>query len=190
MFAPPDKIETDRLWLRVFAPDDLDELYDIRSRPAVNTYLYSEALSRDEVAAKLAERIERFSRLLGPGDSLLLAVVRKDTGAMIGDVCLNWLPGEHQQAEIGYVLHPDHYGHGFATEAARPLLRIAFDELKAHRVIGRLDARNTASARVLEKLGMRKEAHFRQNEFVKGEWADEIVYALLADEWSAGGVGR
>ncbi|CAM4021543.1 GNAT family N-acetyltransferase [Kibdelosporangium persicum] len=185
MFAPPDKIETDRLWLRVFTPADLDELYDIRSRPEVNRYLYSEAMSRAEVQAKLDERIAKMSRLDQPGDSLMLAVVRKDTGAMIGDVVLNWLPGEHRQAEIGYVLHPDHYGHGFATEAARPLLRIAFEELKAHRVIGRLDGRNAASGRVLAKLGMRQEAHFRQNEFVKGEWTDEIVYALLASEWRA-----
>ncbi|RSM59658.1 N-acetyltransferase [Kibdelosporangium aridum] len=183
MFAPSGKIETDRLWLRVFTPADFDELYDIRSRPVVNRYLYTEALSRVEVQAKLDERIAKMSRLTAPGDSLMLAVVRKDTDAMIGDVVLNWLPGEHQQAEIGYVLHPDHYGHGFATEAARPLLRIAFEELKAHRVIGRIDGRNAASARVLSKLGMRQEAHFRENEFVKGEWTDEIVFAILASEW-------
>lgn len=186
MFVPPDKIETDRLWLRAFTADDLDELHDVRSRPDVNRYLYGEALSRDEVKAKLDERITRMSRLAGPGGSLMLAVVRKDTGAMIGDVVLNWLlPGEYKQAEIGYVLHPDHYGHGFATEAARPLLRIAFEELKVHRVVGRLDGRNAASARVLTKLGMRQEAHFRENEFVKGEWTDEIVFAILASEWSA-----
>jgi RimJ/RimL family protein N-acetyltransferase len=185
VYAPPGKIETDRLWLRVFVRDDLDELYEIRSRADVNTYLYSEAMSRAEVSAKLDERIAKLSELAAPGDSLMLAVVRKDTGAMIGDVVLNWLPGLHDQAEIGYVLHPGHHGNGFATEAARPLLRIAFEELKAHRVIGRLDGRNIASGRVLEKLGMRKEAHFRENEFVKGEWTDEIVYAILASEWSA-----
>ncbi|ONI79568.1 GNAT family N-acetyltransferase [Actinosynnema sp. ALI-1.44] len=185
MFVPPDKIETDRLWLRPFTHSDLDELYDVRSRPEVNTYLYSEALTRDEVKAKLDERIAKMSRLTQPGDSMLLAVVRKDTGAMVGDVNIEWLPGSHQQAEIGYVLHPDHYGQGFATEAARPLLRIAFEELKVHRVIGRLDARNVASGRVLAKLGMRQEAHFHENEYVKGEWVDEVVYAVLAREWKA-----
>nr|WP_225955338.1 GNAT family N-acetyltransferase [Kibdelosporangium phytohabitans] len=171
--------------MRAFTPADLDELHDIRSRPEVHTYLYGEALTRDEVKAKLDERIAKMSRLTQPGDSLLLAVVRKDTGAMIGDVNIEWLSGPHQQAEIGYVLHPDHYGKGFATEASRPLLRIAFEELKAHRVIGRLDARNEASGRVLAKLGMRKEAHFVDNEFVKGEWCSEVVYAILAREWVA-----
>ncbi|MCE7009684.1 GNAT family N-acetyltransferase [Kibdelosporangium philippinense] len=186
MFAPSDKIETDRLWLRVSNPADLDELYDIRSRPEVTRYLYTGVLGREEVQAMLDERIAKKSQLPAPGESLILAIVRKDTGAMIGDVVLNSLPGEHKQAEIGYVLHPDHYGHGFATEASRPLLRIAFEDLKAHRVIGRLDGRNTASARVLAKLGMRQEAHFRENEFIKGEWSDEVVYAMLASEWSAG----
>jgi RimJ/RimL family protein N-acetyltransferase len=185
VFDPTTPIETERLLLRLQVPEDIDELYEIRSRPDVNRYLYSEAMSRAEVEAKLDERLEKYSKLDEPGDSLLLAVVRRDTGAMVGDVSLNWLPGEHQQVEIGYVLHPDHHGHGFATEAARELLRISFEHLKAHRVTGRLDGRNTASGRVLEKLGMRAEAHFRENEFIKGEWTDEIVYAILADEWTA-----
>lgn len=185
MFVPPDKIETERLWLRPFTPADLDELHDVRSRPEVHTYLYGTVLSRDALKAKLDERIAKMSRLTQPGDSLLLAVVRKDSGVLIGDVNIEWKPGEHQQAEIGYVLHPDHYGNGFATEASRPLLRIAFDELKVHRVVGRLDARNDASGRVLAKLGMRREGLMVENEYVKGEWTSEIVYAILDREWAA-----
>ena len=60
---------------------------------------------------------------------------------------------------------------------------MGFDELGLHRIEGRIDARNTPSARVLERLGMRREAHFVQNEFIKGEWTDEVVYAVLAAEW-------
>ena len=183
MFVPPDKIETERLWLRPFTPADLDELHDVRSRPEVHRYLYGSVLSRDELKAKLDTRIAKMSRLTQPGDSLLLAVVRKDSGVLIGDVELEWLPGAHQQAEIGYVLHPDHYGNGFATEASRPLLRIAFENLKVHRVTGKLDARNDASGRVLAKLGMRREAFHVENEYVKGEWTDEVVYAILDREW-------
>jgi RimJ/RimL family protein N-acetyltransferase len=176
-------IETERLILRLHVPDDINALYEIRRRPDVNTYLYSEGMTRDEVQAKLDERITKYSKLTEPGDGLLLAVIRKDTGEFIGDVSLQWAT-DHEMVEIGYVLHPEHHGLGFATEAARELLRIAFEHLKVHRVIGRLEARNTASARVLEKLGMRKEAHFRENEFVKGEWNDEFVYAILDREWS------
>jgi RimJ/RimL family protein N-acetyltransferase len=65
------------------------------------------------------------------------------------------------------------------------LLRLGFDELGLHRIVGRLDARNAASARLLQRLGMRSEAHLVENEYVKGEWTDEAVYALLASEWRA-----
>ena len=92
---------------------------------------------------------------------------------------------EHHQGEIGYVLHPDHQGNGYATEAAAVMLRLGFEELGLHRIVGRLDARNAASARVLERLGMRLEAHLRENEFVKGEWVSELIYAVLASEWRA-----
>jgi RimJ/RimL family protein N-acetyltransferase len=177
-------IETERLLLRLAVPEDVDPLYEIRKRPDVSRYLYDEPLSREETQAKVDQRIAKYSKLEQPGDALNLAVVRKDTGAMIGDLSLNWQKGEHQQVEIGYTLHPDHHGNGFATEGARALLRIAFEDLKAHRVSGRLDARNTASARVLEKLGMRREAYLRENEWFKGEWSDEFVYAMLASEWT------
>jgi len=64
------------------------------------------------------------------------------------------------------------------------MLRLGFDELGLHRIIGRCDARNTASARLMERLGMRQEAHFRENERFKGEWGDELIYAMLAREWT------
>jgi RimJ/RimL family protein N-acetyltransferase len=78
---------------------------------------------------------------------------------------------------------PAEQGKGYATEAARAFLRVAFEEFGFHRVIGRTEPRNTASARVLEKLGMRQEAHLVENEYVKGEWQSELVYAMLDREW-------
>ena len=92
--------------------------------------------------------------------------------------------GEEGQGEIGFIFHPDHQGHGYATEAARALLAHAFDAYGLHRVYGRLEPRNVASARVLEKLGMRREALLIENEWVKGEWQSEAIYALLAREWA------
>ncbi|MBB3661958.1 RimJ/RimL family protein N-acetyltransferase [Prauserella sediminis] len=180
-------LRTPRLVLRTFEQGDLDSLHAIRSREDVNRYLYSSPLSRDETAAKLSTRIEQHSTLAEPGDTLLLAVALRgpdgEAGEVIGDVNLEWQHGDHRQAEVGYVLHPEHAGRGFATEATRPLIDLAFTELGVHRVCGRLDGRNAASARVLEKLGMRREAHLRENEYVKGEWTDEVVYAVLVREW-------
>ena len=92
----------------------------------------------------------------------------------VADVVLHWVSREHGLAEVGYVVHPDHAGRGYATEATRPLLAVAFDALRLHRVIGRTEGRNIGSARVLEKLGMRREAHLVENEFVKDEWQSEL----------------
>jgi RimJ/RimL family protein N-acetyltransferase len=104
---------------------------------------------------------------------------------MIGGCILHWASREHGLGEIGFVLHPDHHGHGYATEATRPLLEFGFATVGLHRIIGRLEARNLASARVLEKLGMRREALLIENEWVKGEWQSELDYAILDREWRA-----
>ncbi len=114
-----------------------------------------------------------------------LAVLLKATDELIGDLSLYRPEGGNRQGEIGFVFHPDHQGHGYATEAGSVILRLAFEELKLHRVFGRTEARNTASARVMEKLGMRREAHLVENEWVKDEWQSELIYAILDREWHA-----
>ncbi len=182
MLRPAYPITTRRLFLRPFTEDDLDALFMIQSRADIAKYLYWEPRAREEVAAKLAERTT-MTAIEAEGDTLLLAVARRDTGELIGDVNMQWLSAEHRSGEIGFVFHPDHHGKGYAGEAAVQLLRLGFEELGLHRIIGRLDADNRASGRLLERLGMRHEARFRQNEFVKGRWADEAVYAMLAEEW-------
>jgi RimJ/RimL family protein N-acetyltransferase len=90
---------------------------------------------------------------------------------------------EHRCVEVGYIIDPAHAGRGLATEAAAAFLRLAFEQFRMHRVIGRVEPRNTGSVRVLEKLGMRREAHFVENEWVKGEWQSELVFAILDREW-------
>jgi RimJ/RimL family protein N-acetyltransferase len=182
MARPDFPLRTARLTLRRYVADDLDALYDIQSRPEVTRYLLYDVRDRDQVRDILEQRIQAD----GPErDAVDLAVVLPDTGALIGDVVLFLRSREHRQGEIGYLFHPDYGGRGYATEAARMLLRLGFEDYGLHRIIGRIDARNTASARVLERLGMRREAHFVQNEIVKGEWSDEVVYAMLEDEWRA-----
>jgi RimJ/RimL family protein N-acetyltransferase len=177
-------LRTARLLLRPFTADDLDALHDLQSRPDVTRYLFYYVRDRDQALASLQERIQAGRPGHDSGRLILaLAVVLPETRIMIGDVVLYWLSREYRQGEVGYVIHPDHAGHGYATEAARAMLGLGFDTFKLHRIVGRLDARHTASARVLEHLGMRREAHFRQNEFLKGEWTDELWYAMLSEEW-------
>jgi RimJ/RimL family protein N-acetyltransferase len=170
--------------MRPFTPDDVESLYAIFSRPEVNTYLYHGPLSRHEVR-ELLERIAPMTGIDADQGALRLAVLLPDSGTLIGDVGLWRTSMEHNQAEVGFVVHPDHQGRGYALEAMQELLRIGFEEVGFHRIVGKCEARNAASAGLMERLGMRREAHFRENELVKGAWSDELVYAMLASEWSA-----
>lgn len=177
-------IETERLRLRPFVMDDLDALTDIQSRPEVARFLYWDARSRAEVEPALAKFIAA-TAIEGDDESISLAVERREDSSLLGYVSI-WLRSlEHRQVEIGFVLHPDAQGRGYATEAARELLVLAFGPLGAHRVFGRTDARNEGSAALMSRLGMREEAHFREAEVFKGEWGDELVFAILEDEWRA-----
>ena len=184
MFRPSLPLETDRLTLRPFEDGDAEALYAIQRRPDVTRYLYWGPRTRADVR-RMIERRKGLTGFERGGDALVLAATIRASGALIGDVMLSWLSEEHAQGEVGYVLHPDHHGHGYATEMSAAMLEVGFGGLGLHRIIGRCDARNAASTRVMERLGMRREAHFVENEFIKGEWAGELVYAILAEEWAA-----
>jgi RimJ/RimL family protein N-acetyltransferase len=182
-FEPDYPLETERLVLRPFGEDDFEALYAIQSDPAVTRYLPWDPRTRDEVRESIERRIR--GSVARPGEPLSIAVTLRDGGALIGDLTLFWSSFEHHQGEIGFVLDPAFHGQGYATEAARVLLELAFDGLRLHRVVGRLEARNRASAALLERLGMRREAHLIENEYVKDEWQSELVYAFLESEWRA-----
>jgi len=186
MLRPDYPVATERLHLRPFAPEDLDALAAIFGDPDVVRYLYFDVRDRDELRGVLAEKQQR-AVLVKEGDALNLAAVLRDTGELVGDMTLFWRSQEHRQGEVGYIFNPVHAGRGYATEATRAMLRIGFEDLGLHRICGRLDARNGASARVLERVGMRREAHLVENERFKGEWADELVYAMLDREWRGSG---
>jgi len=180
--APAWPLETERLVLRPFGEGDLDALYAIHSDAENVRYLYNGPRDGEEVRALLGRKIDG-AAVSGEGDWLSAAVVLRQTGELIGDCSLQWVSREHRQGEVGFIFNRACHGRGYATEGARAVLGIAFDDLRLHRVVGRLEPRNTASARVLERLGMRCEAHLIENEFVKGEWQSELIYALLESEW-------
>jgi RimJ/RimL family protein N-acetyltransferase len=185
VFTPAYPIVTERLSLRRLTMADLDAYHDIQRRADVARYLYWEPRTRAESRESLAHRVGRY-RIDELTDGIAFGAVRNDTGQLIGSVSLNVVSQEHSQGEIGYVLHPDHHGNGFATEAAIVLLRMGFEQIGLHRIVARCDARNIASTKVMERAGMHQEAHLHENEFVKNEWQSEIVYAALAKDWLAG----
>jgi RimJ/RimL family protein N-acetyltransferase len=175
---------TARLTLRAFDISDLDDLAGIYEHEQVNRYLYWEPRSRDESLAALKRCLARPPEVI-EDNVLPVAVVLRNTTRVIGDFLLRWERNVHRQGEIGGSLHPDFQGHGYASEIYLELLDIAFGEFELHRVIGRTDARNSASVRSLEKAGLHQEAHLIENEFVKGEWTDEIIMAIRRSEWES-----
>lgn len=181
---PEYPLRTERLLLRPLAADDVDDLLSYRSLPDVCRYVPFEPMTREEIVSRLATMWANH-QLTEEDQGLTLGVEVAATGRLIGDVVLFWHSREHRSGEIGYVVHPDAAGQGYATEAAHALLGLAFDRLGLHRVIARIDERNEPSARLARRLGMRQEARLVRNEFFKGEWSTELDFAMLADEWPA-----
>src|SRR3954452_15604319 len=185
VLKPDFPIETERLLIRPLEPGDVDALHAYQSRPDVCRYVPYEPRSRKAIAERLADPEKVRASLEEPGQAMDLAIVRQDSGEVIGDVLLFWHSAAHKAGEVGYALHPDHAGRGYATEAAAAMLELGFDGLGLHRILGRIDARNDPSAAVLRRLGMRQEAFLIDNEWFKGEWSSEIDFAILEDEWRA-----
>jgi RimJ/RimL family protein N-acetyltransferase len=178
--APGYPLLTERLSLRPPTRADAPAIHVYKGRADVTHFVPHGPLSVEQIA----ERADRAPTLLTEeGQALNLLVHSRRDGALLGDVILIWYSREHRGGEIGYVFDPAHAGQGYATEAAREVLRLGFEELGLHRIFARLDSRNAASAAVLRRLRMRHEAHFVSNEYWHGEWTDEDRYALLEDEW-------
>jgi RimJ/RimL family protein N-acetyltransferase len=118
-----------------------------------------------------------------PGKGLQLAIEMTETESLIGDCYLEVDSREPRQAEIGFTLSRPYQKQGFATEAIAAVVGYAFHDLDVHRIVGRADTRNIASAALMERLGMRREGHHLQSYWFKGEWTDEYLYAILKDEW-------
>lgn len=180
---PKYPVATARLLLRPLSTADTEGRVAYRSLEEVCRFVPFESMDAEVIAEKLAGGWSR-RVIMGEGEALTVGVELAATGQVIGDVMLLFGSAEHRGGEIGWVFHPGHSGHGYATEAAHAMLHLAFDQLGLHRVIARVDVRNDASLRLGDRLGMRREALLVSNEWFKGAWSDEIDLALLEDEWA------
>lgn len=187
VLRPELPICTARLLLRVLVPTDVQALLSYHRLPAVHRFLPSPPMNEAEVSAKLAFG-GRWSRatLEQEGDALFLGIQLQNQPELLGDVMLHWRSEQHQTAEIGFVLHPKYTGHGYATEASRAALTLAFMGLNAHRVVAYIDPRNQGSIRVAERSGLRQDGLMRENKLIDGERRSELVYAILRHEWNGG----
>jgi RimJ/RimL family protein N-acetyltransferase len=182
VLRPEYPILTERLVLRPFAERDLDDLHALTGDPEVVRYLYWEVHTPEETREALRRRIAQ-DALTEEGQWLVLAM--ELDGRVIGQVVLKWASRSSRQGELGFVMHPAHQGKGYAREAAGAMLRLGFEDLGLHRIFGACDTRNEPSWRLMARLGMRREAHFVEDELFKGEFGDQYIYAILEREWRA-----
>ena len=172
-------LATERLRLRPHSADDAEWLHELYSRPDVARYLLDEPWTAEVTHDKLTERLAKTDI---DGETGALALVIEHDGVPIGDVALWLTDHEHRQGEIGWGLDPAHGGQGFASEAVRAVLALGFDHYRLHRITAQMDARNSASAALAHRVGLRLEAHHVQDWFSKGEWTDTLIFARLASE--------
>lgn len=177
----------DRVVLREFTMDDVDAMYAYLSDDEVFRHVSWEPPTLDETTNSVREASE--AARATPRPDYELAVTLRDTDEVVGQVTLKtdrYIPRLRQRtSELGFMLRRDYWGRGIATEAARLLLDFAFGQLGLHRVFAVVDEDNLASVRVLEKLGLRREARHVRDVFVRGEWLTSLIYAVLEDEWTA-----
>jgi RimJ/RimL family protein N-acetyltransferase len=175
-------LETQRLILRPFEERDAEPFAAYRSDPEVARYQGWDIPYSLEKARLLASEMSTFQPGV-PGARFQVAVELKSSQGLIGDFYIKFMEYDARQVEIGYTLSRAHQGKGYATEALTRLLAFLFDELEVHRVRANIDPDNTASARLLKRVGMRHEGRFIESLWFKGRWASEDWYGMLQKEW-------
>jgi RimJ/RimL family protein N-acetyltransferase len=184
-FEPELPVVTERLRLRALTTADRGALLAYRSLPEVCRFLPFPPMDAAEIDRRLDGQWRQYRPAAPRGMTLGIEVAA--TGELAGDVVLFLESRADETGELGWVLSPEHTGHGYATEAAAALLALAFDGMGLHRVVARMAPDNDASAAVATRLGMRREALMIENELIKGRWEDTLYYAILDREWRARG---
>ena len=188
-------LRTERLVLRPLEASDAADVFEYQRLPEVIRFLPWPARDREQAYEHTAKRSS--GRVLAADeDYVVLALVLPGEPSVgevgdrvIGDMMVRVVNAQHAQLEVGWVLHPDFQGHGYAREAAGALVDFTFSTLNPHRVTAFLDARNGASAALCERLGMRREATILEEEYNDGEWTDTAIYGILRRERAGAGAG-
>ena len=174
-------LDSARLVLRRFNGGDLAAFHAYRNDPEVARFQGWESFSLAEATDFVAR--QEMQEIASPGQWLQIAISLKRTGQLVGDCALKIPATDVRQATIGITLSRAFQGQGLATEALSGLLEYLFVEANLHRVQADTDPANVRAWRLLERLGMRREAHCLQSLWFKGHWADEFFYAILRQEW-------
>ncbi|MEK4511998.1 N-acetyltransferase [Paenibacillus anaericanus] len=173
-------IETDRLFISDFKEEDWSKVHSYCSDEEVTKYTLWGPNSEDQTRDYINSSI--LAQYIKPREKHELAITIKTTNELIGNCCLNI---EGSNAEIGYCFSKEYWGDGFATEVANGLLKFGFNQMGLHRIYATCRPQNTSSARVMEKIGMKKEGHLREHVRSKNNWQDSFVYSILIQEFES-----
>lgn len=177
------QINTTRLLLRPIQMDDAASIFQYRSNAQVNQYQgwipKTICDVHDFINKKVSPEINQ------PDTWFQFVILKKDDNELIGDIGVHFLDSDNSQVELGCTLNLKYHGKGFAFEAIKAMINYLFDELGKRRIIASIDSRNHPSIRLIERLGFRKKAHIKESPTQNNACADDLIYAILKDEWSS-----
>lgn len=174
-------IHTNRLTLRPLKLSDAQVLFSYRSDPKITRFQSWEPENVSEVSKFIRQMIKIPPDK--PGTWYQIAICLKDNGNLIGDCGLRFPMDSSLQTEIGITIAPPYQSLGYASETLEAIFNYLFYNLKKHRIFASVDPDNRRSIRLMQKMAMRKEGHFKLSILFKGQWVDDVVYAILAQEW-------
>jgi RimJ/RimL family protein N-acetyltransferase len=173
-------IETERTILRPITNSDNEQIFSYRSDSETNKYQGWVPKSLEEVNEFISKNPNTFNT---PETWFQLVIDEKQTNEIIGDIGIHFIDDNNFQCEIGCTLNKRHHGKGFAFESLKATIDYLFKKLNKHRIVTSIDPKNIDSIKLVERLGFRKEGHFKESLWFKGEWADDVIYAALKSDW-------
>jgi len=174
-------ISTERLALRGIIISDAESIFKYRSNPQIYKFQGWKPQKLEDVKEFIRKKIATTPNI--PDTWYQLVILLTETEELVGDIGIHFIDLDNLQVEIGFTLSLEYQGKGYASEAVVSVIDYLFSNFKKHRITASIDPRNIKSIALLERIQMRKEAHFKKSLWFNNEWADDIVYAILKEEW-------
>jgi len=175
------ELKSQRLRLQSIRKEHAKEVFDYRSDASINKHQgwipKNLAEVYDFIDNKVSKNIDKTATWYQ------LVIINKEDNKVIGDIGIHFLDEDKKQVEFGCTLAKPEHGKGFANEALSEIIRFLFKDLNKHRIVASVDPANLKSIAMLERLNFRKEAHFVKSIWIDGEWVDDVIYAILREEW-------
>lgn len=173
----------EKIILREVKESDFDFLYKLDSHPLVYKYEENSAPTKDKIVERYSKRIEKMKVNVDKYLTFIICINNLEK-TPIGniDINLNW--ELIREWELGYELYPEYWGKGYAYEASKLVMGYVFENLNAHKIVAFCNGNNTKSFKLMERLGMKKEAQERECRFLNNEWNDALMYGILEREWN------